>query len=77
MRPRHPLLRQLYTPLMAEAQLEVIQTMKVAVMLASGCSRAEIADKLDMSSQQVRAAIARLQTIGHQLEREDERPVLK
>jgi Mn-dependent DtxR family transcriptional regulator len=56
---------------MEEARYEVDLALKVAVLTHHEVPRAEIAERLNISPSQVKAAIGRLRKIAPQLERGD------
>jgi predicted transcriptional regulator len=60
--------RLLYDPLRARALERVELALKVAVLVRLGCTRGEIADRLGVTTRDVRDTIGELQDVAAEIE---------
>lgn len=67
---RHPLVVSLWEPLLNDVQADAKLAAQVAVLVAAGLPRAEIARRLDATPAQLRIAYERLERVAPAIDRE-------
>ena len=70
--PSHPLVRRLWRALRDQAERDLVQDLRVAVMLADELPRERVADRLGLSRPEVEQSIARLERVVEAIRRDDE-----